>query len=297
MKTVFKEYHHLWPAKRLEFLQPILDKAFVLHSPREQNLIETMNVPPKDVVIVNDTSPLVDIVRLLEAGFEHCVQQNREDFAQELLTSGFMAQRPEIFNRDPITFFFNGFQSLEDATYSGRHVKFPFRSSGEKQLLLERLDGFLDNLTSMSSIKDLCLQAADEMISNAIFHAPVKPSGVRLNDKFERNEDVWLPEGKEATLFACFSDQRVIIGCDDPFGSLSRGTLLLQLRSVFKDATTAVRPTGPSAGIGFKYLVDNCANFYVMSTKGKRTLVATGFLLKGLKANLDAPKHFHLSFR
>lgn len=297
MKTVFKEYHHLWPAKRLEFLEPILDKVFVLHSPREQNLIETMNVPPKDVVIVNDSSPLVDIVRLLEAGFEHCVQQNREDFAQELLTSGFMAQRPEIFNRDPITFFFNGFQSLEDATYSGRHVKFPFRSSGEKQLLLERLDGFLDNSTAMSSIKDLCLQAADEMISNAIFHAPVKPSGVRLNDKFERNEDVWLPEGKEATLFACFSDQRVIIGCDDPFGSLSRGTLLLQLRSVFKDASTAVRPTGPSAGIGFKYLVDNCANFYVMSTKGKRTLVATGFLLKGLKANLDAPKHFHLSFR
>lgn len=297
MKTVFKEYHHLWPAKRLEFLEPILDKVFVLHSPREQNLIETMNVPPKDVVIVNDTSPLVDIVRLLEAGFEHCVQQNREDFAQELLTSGFMAQRPEIFNRDPITFFFNGFQSLEDATYGGRHVKFPFRSSGEKQLLLERLDGFLDNSTAMSSIKDLCLQAADEMISNAIFHAPVKPSGVRLNDKFERNEDVWLPEGKEATLFACFSDQRVIIGCDDPFGSLSRGTLLLQLRSVFKDASTAVRPTGPSAGIGFKYLVDNCANFYVMSTKGKRTLVATGFLLKGLKANLDAPKHFHLSFR
>jgi hypothetical protein len=297
MKSVFNEYHHLWPAKRLEFLEPILSKVFVLHSPREQNLIESMTVSPKDAVIINDNASLVDVVRLLEAGFEHCVQQNREDFAQELLTSGFMTQRPDIFNRDPITFFFNGFQSLEDATYGGRHIKFPFRSSGEKALLLERLDTFLDNSAPMSSIKDLCLQAADEMISNAIFHAPIKASGARVNDKFERSEDIWLPDGKEATLFACFSDQRVIIGCDDPFGSLSRGTLLMQLRSVFKDSATAVRPSGPSAGIGFKYLVDNCANFYAMCTKGKRTLIATAFLLKGLKANLDAPKHFHLSFR
>lgn len=297
MKTVFKEYHHLWPTKRLEFLEPILNKVFVLHTPREQNLIETLTVSPSEVVVVNDTGSMVDMVRLLETGFEHCVQQTRDDFAQELLTSGFMAQRPEIFQRDPITFFFNGFQSLEDATFGGRHVKFPFRSSGEKQMLLERLDAFLENSMQMSAIKDLCLQAADEMVSNAIFHAPVKPSGQRVNDKFERNEDVWIPDNKEATLFACFSDQRVIIGCDDPFGSLTRGTLLLQLRSVFKDTATSVRPAGPSAGIGFKYLVDNCANFYVMSTKGKRTLVACAFLLKGLKANLDAPKHFHLSFR
>jgi hypothetical protein len=297
MNSVFKEYHHLWPAKRLEFLEPILSKVFVLHAPREQHLIESMTLLPREVVVVNDDASLVEIVRYLEVGFEHCVQQNRDDFAQELLTSGFMAQRPEIFNRDPITFFFNGFQSLEDATYSGRHIKFPFRSSGEKPLILDRLDGFLENSTAMSSIKELCLQAADELISNAIFHAPVKPNGVRINDKFERNEDIWLPEDKEAVLFACFSDQRVIIGCDDPFGSLSRGTLLMQLRSVFKDDTVSVRPGGPSAGIGFKYLVDNCANFYVMSSKGKRTLVACAFLLQGLKANLAAPKHFHLSFR
>lgn len=276
----------------------MLSKVFVLQYPQQQALLTKLEKPARDIIVVTDNAPLKNLIKLFETGFEHCVQKNRADFAQELISSGFMAQRPPLFAKHPVSFFLNGFQAgpVSDLD-AGRNIRFEFRSNTEKEKMLDRLGNFLDQSPQMGAVKDICLQAADELINNAIFAAPVDAGGMRINERADRRGVVSLPEGIRATLFSCFSDQKVLIGCNDPFGSLTRLNLLNNLKRVFADSAASVITGDQGAGLGFRYLVENSANFYVMATKGQNTLVACEFLLKGLKSNLSAAKHFHISFR
>jgi len=295
MKSVFEEYGHLWPQDVVAKVEPLLSRVMVLQFPRDKDQIN--KVKPQNVVVVTDKNLYDGNIQLFEVGFEHCVQSTRDDFANELLASSLMALRPESFMKDPIPFFFNGFQTSEMATASGRHFKVNFSSSGESSTILQELEKFLTKNNEMASLKDICVQAADEMISNAVFNAPMRPGGTRPNVRLPRNQDVFIPDSKYATLFSCFSENRVIIGCADPFGSLEKRPFLNHLRSVFAEVSASVRMTGESAGLGLKFLIENAANVYVLVNPGKQTLIACGFLLEGLKANAGASKHLHFSFR
>lgn len=295
MKSVFEIYKDLWPADRHVALEPLLGKIPVLHYPEDQSKMKS--VLPEHVVLVVNQATLAEVVEILQAGFEHVVQKSREDFPQELLASSLMVVRPEAFRKDPLPFFFTGFKTPAGDGAGERNLVVKFHRSDEKPVLLDWLDAFLNEVPQIASIKDLCIQSADEMITNAIFNAPVKPSGTRPYRELPRESEVILPEDKKATLFACFSERRVIIGCSDLYGSLAKDALIAHLRGIFSSQKSTARTGTGGAGLGFKYLIENAANTYVISTKGTSTLVACGFSLKGLKSNLTAAKHFHLSFR
>lgn len=295
MKSVFESYHPLWPVESHAALRPLLEKVPVLHYPDDQAIFK--NALPSFVVIVVREAKLADIVGLAEQGFEHIVQEDREDFPQELLASALMAVRPEKFVKNPLPFFFTGFRSAAAEGSPESNLVVKFNSSTEKRMVMQWLENFLDKFPRTSSIKDLCLQSADELFTNAIYNAPIRPSGVRPFKDFGREQDVALPDGRSAQLFACYSDKRVILGVTDPFGSLVKFSLMEHLKAVLKEGSVAAKQGAGGAGLGFKYLIENSANFYLLSNKGVSTLVACGFSLKGLKSNLTMNKHFHMSFR
>jgi hypothetical protein len=295
MKSVFAEYKHLWPKESLAKIEPLLTKISVLHYPQDERLIAGTN--DRNVVVVTNKNLYDGSIPLFEAGFEHCIQAKREDFANELLASSFMVLRPGSFMRDPIPFFFNGFQTKKATTDSGRHVRFGFNSTHDAAKALKGIEKFLMQDPRMVALHDVCMQAADELVSNALFHAPINPGGARPNSRVPRNQEAALPDGKSGSLFACFSDQRVIIGCSDPFGSLDKRQLLNHLRVIFQSVSAPIKMTGESGGLGLKFVIENAANIYVLVTARTQTLIACGFLLAGLKANSAAAKHLHISFR
>lgn len=295
MNSVFDEYKNLWPSERHAALEPLLKRIPVLHFPEDREKLKS--VLPEHVVLVVNEATLAEIVEILQAGFEHVVQKSREDFPQELLASSLMVVRPDAFRKDPLPFFFTGFKTPTAEGNDERHLVVQFNRSDEKSVLLDWLDVFLNEVPQIASIKDLCLQSADELITNALFNAPIRPSGTRPYRELPRESEVVLPEDKKATLFACYSERRVIIGCSDLYGSLYKDVLISHLRGIFSNQKSSARSGTGGAGLGFKYLIENAANTYVISTKGASTLVACGFSLKGLKSNLTAAKHFHLSFR
>ncbi len=295
MKSIFKEYQHLWPPTNSAAMQELLNKIVVGHFPRDK--VSIKNADKNSLVVVLKKSPLKHIITLLEQGVEHCVQEEREDFAEELFASTLMALRPDIFMSNPIPFFFNGFKAFNAPVPKEQNIVLPFSSNAGKATVLDRLTGFLDYSLEMASLKSLCLQVADEMYTNAVFNAPVRASGVRPFAHLPRSSSVQLPRARSCKLFACFSSHRVIIGCEDNYGSLMRGPLLLHLHNTFKDSSVSVRSGKAGAGLGFKHMIENSANFYVLCERGKRTLVACGFRLRGLKANITTSKHVHFSFR
>lgn len=295
MKSVFDEYNSLWPSEALQTLQPLLSRVPVLNLPQDRN--ELSRVVPHMVVLVVKNVKLTDIVTMADMGFEHIVQRDREDFAQELLAAALMVVRPKAFLNNPVPFFLSGFASEKVINDPDRNLIMRFTKSQEKKTLLDWLEQFLKRKKQTSAIRDLCLQVADEMITNALFNAPIRPSGKRVFKDMARNSDIELPTNKAASLFACFADQRVVLGCEDSFGSLEKSTLMEHLMAMFKESRAQVSYTGGGAGLGFRYLLENAANFYVLVNPGVSTVVACGFMLKGIKSNLTMAKHVHLSFQ
>ncbi len=294
MKSVFAVYQNLWPEDKRPNLEPLLSRVPVLHFPEDRDKFS--QVMPHLVVLVVRKVVMKDLLGLIDLGFEHIVQMDRSDFAKELLASSLMTLRPQAFLKNPIPFFLSGFDSDRIISDPDRHLILRFTKQSEKTTLLDWLGVFLDRNPATSTIRDLCLQAADEMVSNALFNAPVRPSGKRAYKDLPRDSEIELPSSQACSLFACFADERVVLGCEDPFGSLNKTQLLEHLRDVFRNDQASVKYSTGGAGLGFRHLIENAANFYVLVNQGKSTLVACGFILKGLKANMAVEKHMHLSF-
>jgi hypothetical protein len=293
MKSVHSAYPDLFPSSSHRHLMPLLAEVFVLHLPEEKKLLNPSF--SSSVILVVDKMNMKAVMQLLQMGFKHVVQRGRKDFAKELLVSSLMIAKERAFFKNPIPFFLSGFNSKEVINEPNRQLIMRFTRQREKEILLDRLRTFLSNDRRAASIRDLCIQSADEMISNALFNAPMQSRGKRMFKDMPRDTDIQLPASMAATLFACFSDERVVIGCIDCYGSLNRRSLFDHMSEQFNEDGTGFKFISGGAGLGVRNLIENSANFYVLVDPGKFTLMACGFLLKGIKSNLTAAKHIHFN--
>lgn len=295
MKKIFAEYSHLWPEASHEALQPLLQDISFLTFPEDQELIRSPAMTPRKIIILIQKATIAEMIELLELGFSHCIQMDRSDFAQELLASCLMSERPQSFIKDPLPFFFTGFKDPQKHPFLERQMVLPLTRSSDKQYILNRLELFLIQNNRLSGLKDIAIQVGDELISNALFSAPVNYEGLPIYENEPRTSEVILPSNKRARFFAAFSDDLLVVGCEDLFGSIRKDLLMSHLSRVFRTGKATPRMQTAGAGLGFKYMIENSTNFYVYSERNKRTLVACGFLLENLRANRSAQKHIHLS--
>ncbi|MBX3032393.1 MAG: hypothetical protein KF865_00585 [Bdellovibrionaceae bacterium] len=291
MKTVFDHYSHIWPGSRLESLKPILKGVYCLHYPAESVFMPEAS--KKKSIIIIDGPCDHNFSWFLAKGFEHVIHKEREDFVQELLASALMIVRPETFSKNPLPFFFTGFQAPAEKSQGERSLILEFRESREKQEIKEHLGGFFEAIPNLRFVSDLAMQVADEMFSNVLHNAPMLPGGNRPYAGLPRSEKIVLPAGQKARLFASYSDQRIIVGCEDPFGSLQREPVLNRLVEIYGESHDGRPVTSP--GLGMKLMIDNAANFYLYAERGAKTLIACAFLVGGKRANMTAAKHIHFS--
>lgn len=295
MKSVFETYSDLWPESSRQALAPLLSKVLCVKYPEDADSLIYIK-RPAHTVIVAQNSDLVSLMKLATQGFEHFVQSDRPDFPQELLASSLMILRPEAFKKNPPPFFFAGFQDRPVEKVLEKNLIVPFASTKEKPEALSKLDAFLSQNARLEGLKDLCIQVADELMTNALFSAPVTSNGHRPNQDLPRSGEAQLTGNQTAELFSCFSDHRVVVGCNDHYGSIQKARLLNHFENIFKISQNAPKAGQAGAGLGFKYMIENSANFYIDVEAGLRTVVACGFVLKGLRANLTSQKHLHFSF-
>ncbi len=289
-----KDFASLWPDSRKEVLAPILSKVSYLKFPEDTNLI-SMEQKPENIVIVMSGPDFFAIRPLILSGFRHFVNRERSDFAQELLASCLMISRPPTFVQNPVPYFLAGFNDAEVFNDAARSLSRQFHASTEKLTLLGEFGEFVERHPKVRALKDLCIQTADELITNAMYNAPVDDEGNKLYRTFDRIVPVEYPDGKMARLFACCTEDRVTIGCEDPYGSLLRTEMSHYLRNSFNDGKAIPREGSGGAGLGLKMIIDHSANFYMFCDRTRRTIVASTFLLSGLRSNMSNQKHFHWS--
>lgn len=295
MRSLYDEYAGLFPKERTNVLFPLLSKVAYLRVP-EDLIHAKLREKQKTVLIYKGKTK--QIVEPLASGFEHAICQEREDFSSEILCSALMALRPDSFLKNPLPFFFNGFDpNSEFSDRKDNNFTITFDSTEQKEQLMEHLVKFWSKRSAISALEDICLQIADEMFTNIFFNAPVDARGIRPLKQQSRTTSIHLPDRYKAKMFSCFTDEKVIIGCEDPFGSIARNEIMFRLESIYLEAMSAPRAHTAGSGLGLKFLIDNSANFYLFCEKGKKTIFACGLILKGLKANLTASKNIHFVVR
>lgn len=296
MRNLFDEFSGLLPPSRSQALKQILKDFSVLRIPTD--LAEFTQAPrDRTIVVVDEIYPEFNPMDFFVAGFEHVIYFGREDFLSELLSSCWMTLRPGSFADNPIPFFFNGFVPESFHPVVENNFLKKFNTSQEKPFLINELEFFLSQYTGLMDIKDICLQSADEMIMNALYNAPVDAAGKRLFMDTPRDVPVQLPPEKNISLFACFSPTKVIIGCEDSFGSIEREPILDGLAQIYAKSKIVPVESQGGGGLGVKMMIENSANFYMYSQKNRKSVIACGFLLQGRRKNVSANKHIHISIR
>lgn len=92
-------------------------------------------------------------------------------------------------------------------------------------------------------------EIAEEMIMNAIFHAPVDKQGVQRYADLDRSVETKLAAGEEAVFSWSVSEQRIALSIRDPFGSLPPSEALRRITGPRPRRGTPMRKTGMGMGL------------------------------------------------
>ncbi|HUS31866.1 MAG TPA: hypothetical protein VMZ53_25370 [Kofleriaceae bacterium] len=114
---------------------------------------------------------------------------------------------------------------------------------------------------------------ADELLSNAVFNAPVDSSGAHVHANDVRTDSRTLTSRDRVTLrYAC--DARYLaIEVNDDYGSLDRATILRCLTKASSRSRDKVSMTTRGAGIGLATVYGSCNHLVFNLDPGKRTQV------------------------
>jgi serine/threonine-protein kinase len=113
-------------------------------------------------------------------------------------------------------------------------------------------------------VKALC----EEMIMNAIFHAPVDPVRHRLYAHLPRDKSVDLQQGREALLRWVFDRRYLAISVKDLFGSLTADALVTALTPGNQDRLRDPEAVGASLGL---QIMNEAAHHIIFSIRPGRS--------------------------
>jgi len=112
---------------------------------------------------------------------------------------------------------------------------------------------------------------ADEMITNALYNAPVDQSGRSRHGDWPRTRPVELQPGEQATLRVGADGRRMAISVSDPFGSLGSGRVLDYLAKCFRRDDDQIDSKEGGAGLGLYLMFNAVSHFVINIAVGRRT--------------------------
>lgn len=145
--------------------------------------------------------------------------------------------------------------------------------STEKGQLLEEAEVYARTIGVHPRLVDLFCNVADELLSNALYNAPVDDRGRTRYAHLDRTSAVELKPGEEVEVkFAC-DGRRLGISTADPFGSLAPDRVLEYLARCLRKGADQIDDKRGGAGLGFYCILNSVTHFVVNIAPGRRTEV------------------------
>jgi hypothetical protein len=156
----------------------------------------------------------------------------------------------------------------------GRRVRLTHASRRAERL--ERMGDYLSSLGVSARTIVQARDAAEELLTNAFYDAPVA-AGL-FDGPISREVDVELPEDAACDLGYGALDDLVVVRVKDPFGSLTRSRLVeVLLRCARTDMQVEVDESMGGAGLGVWRVFSAAAYVAISVTKGSSTEILVGF--------------------
>lgn len=155
--------------------------------------------------------------------------------------------------------------------------KITIKKSGQKNAAVEAIRNFLMKQAVISRLATLAAQAADELMMNAIFDAPVRSDGTAFRRGKARDADFELKEegGIEVELATTGTYTGLVVG--DQYGSFKKSELLKYLAKNFQENAYVIRTSDPGAGLGINGILQAGLSMAFIAKPGVRTEVMVLF--------------------
>ncbi|MCB0379149.1 MAG: hypothetical protein KDD33_11720 [Bdellovibrionales bacterium] len=238
-------------------------------------------------------SQIFDVIERFKVSY--VVQENHGNFLYNLLMAAMIHKFPEAFSKDPLPFVMKSDPSL------CRTQKVPFYSSQDKKNVMQTVAMFLEQNPIIESLEQNVLMIANELLLNALYAAPIDRNGNHVYARSPRNSEVYYPSFKKGEMLISLNKDTFLIGCRDPFGSVSKIRVSKRLQNIFTSQEKAQvefeNQEWGGSGLGLKTIIENSSGFGMIVKSGEESFVyATLPIGFGNKKIHDMPKNIYLNF-
>src|SRR5262249_2208896 len=122
-----------------------------------------------------------------------------------------------------------------------------------------------------SRLVELFCVVAEELITNALYDAPVDAARRHRFAHLPRTEAVALGKDEGISVSLCCDGRRLGIAVADPFGSLTPSKVLEYLSKCFQRGERQVDRKEGGAGLGLYYTLESLSHFIINIQPGRRT--------------------------
>lgn len=228
-----------------------------------------------DRILVCDQISDGEVLRLAtDRNASQIIQEKSPEWENEMKSSGVMIDTPLSFLDFPLCTILTPDNVNAENEKKLRISETIFSKSSEKANILAQVEATLKAIHCPKSfITDLQI-VADELVTNAIYNAAFADTEIIVNR--QKSVDVC----RDCRLVIGMHDGRLVMACEDQFGSLDINKLLGQVRRCVEEGVAGALNWGDGgAGIGsYMVFLSSISMYYGVHDKQK-TIVACVFPL------------------
>ncbi|TNF31434.1 MAG: hypothetical protein EP329_12275 [Deltaproteobacteria bacterium] len=162
----------------------------------------------------------------------------------------------------------------------------PLAASLDREQVLDELAAFLAERGVRSRIARTVVDAAEELVTNALYDAPTDATGRRIYSEIDRRHAVFLGADDRPTLRAGVDDSDVVVAVHDPHGSLSLDTVKRYLVKGLRAGPDQVDDKKGGAGLGLARIFSMVDRLAVFVDPGRTTEVTLTVSLRGARRDM-----------
>ncbi len=246
------------------------------------------------IAMTPDLTPGEVIAHIKQYRVNHLIQRTSIYFDERMKSSAIMLKKPEQYFNSPIkTVFHSEKVNLKECDLTEFEHK--FNSNSQKAELLAKFETYFKSFCNSDALFSDISLIIDELFTNVIYNAPsndlenTSSGHARDGVKFE------LEAGCFGRIFAAKKDDCILIGCEDPYGTLNIRKMIERIHACSTlGADTMMKFGDGGAGIGCFLIFMNSMSLFVGVKKGEKTLFCSLIPLGlGDRKRNEMPKDFH----
>lgn len=149
--------------------------------------------------------------------------------------------------------------------------RFTIERASARGELLGEAEQFAQYVGAHARVSATFRTVVDELVTNALYNAPVSESGSARHRHLPRSEDVVLRPDEHVEVILASDGRRLAVSTVDPFGSMPEALLLERLGRNLKPQLRQIDSSSGGAGLGLSFIFDSLHQMVVNLRPGAKT--------------------------